>query len=165
MVNINVSWIPFIFHEFFSQINQMVALLYERNRYLGLLKSGRWLYVIIMSRTSFRVNLHSIVAWMSRKEAPYLKFKWQQRDSNPRPLSLLTNTQPFSQTGRMIKLCCEYLSVRCIWLYVIISLCNWIWFYRFVSEYNHEDWKITNMFKVPDTILNFSKSAERNFCL
>ena len=26
-----------------------------------------WLYVIIMSRTRFRVNLHSIVAWMSRK--------------------------------------------------------------------------------------------------
>ena len=30
------------------------------------------------------------------------------------------NTQPFSQTGQMIELCCEYLSVRCIWLYVII---------------------------------------------
>ena len=25
-----------------------------------------WLYDIIMSRTSFRVNLHRIVAWMSR---------------------------------------------------------------------------------------------------
>ena len=25
-----------------------------------------WLYVIIMSRTRFRVNPHSIVAWMSR---------------------------------------------------------------------------------------------------
>ena len=30
------------------------------------------------------------------------------------------NTQPFSQTGQMTELCCEYLSVRCIWLYVII---------------------------------------------
>ena len=30
------------------------------------------------------------------------------------------NTQPFSQTGQMIELCCEYLSARCIWLYVII---------------------------------------------
>ena len=30
------------------------------------------------------------------------------------------NTQPFSQTGKMIELCCEYLSVRCNWLYVII---------------------------------------------
>ena len=30
------------------------------------------------------------------------------------------NTQPFSQTGQMIELCCEYLSVWCIWLYVII---------------------------------------------
>ena len=26
-----------------------------------------WLYVIIMSRTRFRVNLHSTVAWMSRQ--------------------------------------------------------------------------------------------------
>ena len=25
-----------------------------------------WLYVLIMSRTHFRVNPHSIVAWMSR---------------------------------------------------------------------------------------------------
>ena len=32
------------------------------------------------------------------------------------------NTQPFSQTGQMIELCCEYLSVLCIWLYVIIML-------------------------------------------
>ena len=29
------------------------------------------------------------------------------------------NTQPFSQTRKMIELCCEYLSVRCICLYVI----------------------------------------------
>ena len=27
---------------------------------------GLWLYVLIMSRTCFRVNPHSIVAWMSR---------------------------------------------------------------------------------------------------
>ena len=26
------------------------------------------------------------------KQAPYLKFKWQQRDSHPQPLSSLTNT-------------------------------------------------------------------------
>ena len=26
-----------------------------------------WLYIFIMSRTSFRVNLHAIVAWISRK--------------------------------------------------------------------------------------------------
>ena len=37
-----------------------------------------------------------------------------QRDSNPQPLSSQTNTQPCGQTGQMIELCCEYLSVRCI---------------------------------------------------
>ena len=54
------------------------------------------------------------------KKASYLKIKWLQRDSNPQPLSSSTNTQPFSQTGQMIEPCCEYLSVRCIWLYVFI---------------------------------------------
>ena len=41
-----------------------------------------WLYVLIMSRTCFRVNPHSIVAWMSRnsKQARNLKFKWLQLD-------------------------------------------------------------------------------------
>ena len=47
------------------------------------------------------------------------------------------NTQPFSQIGQMIGLYCEYLSVRCIWLYVLImsgtyfrvnphSVVNWV---------------------------------------
>ena len=54
------------------------------------------------------------------KQASYLKIKWLQRDSNPQPLSSWTNTLPFSQTGHMIEQCCEYLSVRCIWLYVFI---------------------------------------------
>ena len=30
------------------------------------------------------------------KQTQYLKFKWQQRDSNPQPLSSWQNTQPFS---------------------------------------------------------------------
>ena len=53
-------------------------------------------------------------------QAPYLKIKWLQRDSNPQSLTWSTNTQPFCQTGQMIELFCEYLSVRCIWLYVFI---------------------------------------------
>ena len=54
------------------------------------------------------------------KQASYLNIKWLQLDSNPQPLSSWTNTQPFSQTGQMIEQCCEYLSVRCISLYVFI---------------------------------------------
>ena len=50
----------------------------------------------------------------------YLKFKWQQRYSKPQPLSSSTNTQSFGQTSQMIVLCCQYSSVRCFWLYVII---------------------------------------------
>ena len=52
------------------------------------------------------------------KQAPHLKIKWLQRDSNPQPLSSSTNTQPFGQTGQMTELCSEYLYLRCIWLYV-----------------------------------------------
>ena len=33
------------------------------------------------------------------KKAPYLKFKLQERDLNPQPLSSLTNNQPCSQTS------------------------------------------------------------------
>ena len=55
------------------------------------------------------------------KQAPYLKIKWLQQDSNPQPLTSSKNTQPFGQTGQMIKPCCEYLSVRCIWLNVFIK--------------------------------------------
>ena len=46
------------------------------------------------TRTRCRVNLHSIVAWMSRnllrsrKQARNLKVKWLQLDSNSEPLSL-----------------------------------------------------------------------------
>ena len=55
-----------------------------------------------MSSTRFRVNLHSKLPKFQgtpcSKQAQYLKFKWLQRDSNPKPLSLETNIQPFSQT-------------------------------------------------------------------
>ena len=54
------------------------------------------------------------------KQAPYLKIKWLQLASNPKPLSSWTNTQPFGKTGQMIDLCREYLPVRHIWLYVFI---------------------------------------------
>ena len=47
-----------------------------------------WLYILIMSHTHFRVNLYSIVAWMSRNSLleTGAKFKWLQQDWNPQPL-------------------------------------------------------------------------------
>ena len=47
------------------------------------LKTKIWLYVSIISRTRFRVNLHSAVAWISRNSSLETgeKFKWQQRNS------------------------------------------------------------------------------------
>ena len=83
-----------------------------------------WLCFMILSRASFKVNPHSIIAWMSRtpsfKQAWNLKFKWLQRESNTAPLNSRTITQPLSQAGQIIQLCCEYLSVWCIWLCIII---------------------------------------------
>ena len=67
----------------FSQIGQMIELGCE---YLSV--RCIWLYVIIMSRKHFRVNLDPIVGWISKKskQTRYLKFKWQQRYSNQQPL-------------------------------------------------------------------------------
>ena len=62
------------------------------------------------------------------KQAQHLKFTCLQRDSNLQALTSQTNTQPFSQTGQMIELCCDYLSVRAFncmllsWLYVLIMV-------------------------------------------
>ena len=59
--------------------------------------------------------------WTScSKQSRYLKLRWQQPDSNTHPLSRYVKTQTFGQTGEMIKVCCEYSTVRCIWFYVII---------------------------------------------
>ena len=47
-------------------------------------------------------------------------FMGLQRELKPQPLNSQTNIQPFSQAGQMIELCCEYLSVGCIRMYVLI---------------------------------------------
>ena len=54
------------------------------------------------------------------KQTPYMKFKWEQRDSNQQPLITKTNTQNFRKTGQMSEECCDHFSVQWIWLYVII---------------------------------------------
>ena len=54
------------------------------------------------------------------KQVRNLKIKWLELDSNQEPHSSEMNTEPFGQTGQMIELFSEYLSVRCIWLYLLI---------------------------------------------
>ena len=73
------------------------------------------------------------------KQALYLKFKWQQRDSNSHPLSSSTKTQPFSQTGRKMVWMfvyelsgCEFES-RCCRLKMIrfyLKKLRWLWDYH-----------------------------------
>ena len=73
------------------------------------------LYVLVISCTRFRVNPQTIVAWMSRnswlEQAQYLKIKWLQRYSNPKPHSRST------KINRLSKLVNEYLLVWCNWLF------------------------------------------------
>ena len=54
------------------------------------------------------------------KQARNLKFKWLQLDSNPELLILETNNEPFMHTGQMTELCSEFISVRSVWLYVLV---------------------------------------------
>ena len=75
-----------------------------------------WYMVYAFQSESTLYSSPNVKEMFCSKQAQNMKFKWLQRDSNPRPFSSSTNTQPFCQTGQMIQLCCEYLSVRCIWL-------------------------------------------------
>ena len=60
-------------------------------------------------------TLYALPEWQGTpcsKQPLDLTFKSQQRDSNEQPLSSQGNTQPLSQTGEIIGLCCECLSMR-----------------------------------------------------
>ena len=77
---------------------------------------------MIMPHTSFGVNLFSIVCLnvkeiLARSMAPYLMFKWQQRDLNPQPLCSKTNTLTASFA--------KWLSIplRTKWLCGFVSRC------------------------------------------
>ena len=54
------------------------------------------------------------------KQEQYHQFKSLQLDSKPQIISFSTKTQPFGQIHQKIDLNCAYLSVWCIWLYVIL---------------------------------------------
>ena len=67
--------------------------------------------------------IHQISKALDLKMLFYLYmpiFYWLQLDLSPQALSSQMNIQPFSPTGQMIEMCCEYLSLRFIWLYVLI---------------------------------------------
>ena len=50
-------------------------------KFYSKVKQKIWSYVIITSRTGFRVNLHSIVTWMSRNSL-LRRDVWNLSDSN-----------------------------------------------------------------------------------
>ena len=67
--------------------------------------------------------LHECPGTPCWKHVQNLKFKWLQLDSNPEPLSLWKNTKLFGKTDQIIELCSQYLSVRCIWMSVLVMSC------------------------------------------
>ena len=73
---------------------------------------------------TYTLQLPECQGTLCSKQVQYLTLKWLQLVSNPQPLSLLTNTQPFSKTGltlQMIWLCSEFLFVCYIWLCHLIT--------------------------------------------
>ena len=107
----------------FGQTGQMIELCCE---HLSVQRIG--LYLPVMSRTHsqwvYTLYLPECQGTPWSKQVRYLKFKWLQLDSNPQPLCSERNTHPLGQTVQMNELCCEYLSVPCIWLYVLVLSCN-----------------------------------------
>ena len=75
------------------------------------IRISEWIHTLYLPES--QINPYS-------KQAGYLNFEWLQRVSKSQPLSSSTNTQPFGQTDQMIELNCEYLSIRWIWLYVLL---------------------------------------------
>ena len=86
-----------------------------------------WLYVLIISRTCFRVNPHStLYSCLNLKEllAQNRHEIWTLSDWNCswtyNHLVRKRTLNHLAKLAKMIELCCEKLSVWCIWLYVLI---------------------------------------------
>ena len=60
------------------------------------------------------------------KQVPYQKFKWHQRDSNLQPLIWYSNTQSFSQTGRVSDMIITWSQMQWLWIRILLlSLKLW----------------------------------------
>ena len=105
----------------FSQLNNNFG---EHVQNYLVLALSVWRIIISMH---FRITLHSIFPECYEtpcsKQVRNLKFNWLQLHLNPQPLSLQTNTQRLSHTSQIIELCSDYLSVRYIWLYILMKSC------------------------------------------
>ena len=78
---------------------QKLDIIYNNIR----IKQHSWLLVVIISRTLsewiYTLWLPECQGTPCSKKARYLKFKWQQRESNPQPINLSRHTQSFSHTS------------------------------------------------------------------
>ena len=98
------NWFNFVVSTYLYGVFNCVFKLCQR-RFL------QWIHTLYLFEWSGTLCLH---------QAQSLMFKWLQLNMKPQPLSSKTNTHEFNQTGQLIELYCEYLSVWCIWLCVHI---------------------------------------------
>ena len=101
----------------FSQTGQMIEL------YCEYLCVGHiWLYVIIMTRTDFRLNPHSILAWMSRKFLLQrdTKFEVTATRNEPTTVYFINEQSPIKLNWPNDWALLWVLILCCIWLYFII---------------------------------------------
>ena len=103
-------------------------------------------HVLIMSHTCFRVNLLFVVAWILANFLLERRVCDMIRTLNKR--TNWANTQPFSRTGQMIKLCCECLYPWCIRQHVLIM--------------SHTCFRVNLLFVVAWILANFL--LERRVC-
>ena len=100
----------------FSQTGQMIELCCD---FLSV--RCIWLYVIIMSLTGFRVNPHSLPQCLGTLCWKQVTYRGLSESSEIQTNNHLVRKWTLNrQNGQIIELCCEYLSVSCISLYVII---------------------------------------------
>ena len=103
------------FHKTFSKVQQRSVKI-EIYQNFHLIWDWDWL----KNYKNVKIKSNIINGTPCSKQARNIKFKWLNLDSNLQPFSSSTNTQPFSQIGKMIELCCDYFSVWSVWLYVLV---------------------------------------------
>ena len=101
----------------FSQTGQIIELYCE---YLSVRHIS--LYVIIMTRTDFRLNPHSILVWMSRKFLLQrdTKFEVTATGNEPTTVYFINEQSPIKLNWPNDWALLWVLILRCIWLYFII---------------------------------------------
>ena len=87
-------------------------------------KHNKGLYVLIMSHTHFRVNPHSIVAWMSRNSLLKTGAKSEVWVTPTRTHSLLVRKWTLNHLAKLAKWLSVCLQTKWLWVQVLLQSLN-----------------------------------------